>query len=227
MLSPYRVLDLTDERGQLCGQILGDLGAEVILLEPPGGSSSRTMAPFAGNAPDSERSLWFWSYNRGKRSIELDHLSAGPDREVFLRLVADHGDVAAVHSMKDATPGSWHRWTYAELAQQVARTAAGLAALGVELGERVLLMMRNRPDFHWLDLGAQFGIDAVPLLVVLGPDDTTRYFGGYTERKQGPEPRDLAIIANARAGYDDEGLPLFGCAASRGLREIMNPLGLP
>lgn len=77
------------------------------------------------------------------------------------------------------------------------------------------------------DLGAQFGIDAVPLLVVLGPDDTTRYFGGYTERKQGPEPRDLAIIANARAGYDDEGLPLFGCAASRGLREIMNPLGLP
>ena len=26
--------------------------------------------------------------------------------------------------MKDATPGSWHRWTYAELAQQVARTAA-------------------------------------------------------------------------------------------------------
>ena len=37
MLAPYRVLDLTDQRGQLCGQILGDLGADVILVEPPGG----------------------------------------------------------------------------------------------------------------------------------------------------------------------------------------------
>lgn len=72
MLSPYRVIDLTDERGQLCGQILGDLGAEVVLVEPPGGSSSRRMPPFAGDAQDPERSLWFWSYNRGKRSVIAD-----------------------------------------------------------------------------------------------------------------------------------------------------------
>jgi crotonobetainyl-CoA:carnitine CoA-transferase CaiB-like acyl-CoA transferase len=36
VLSPYRVLDLTDERGLLCGQVLGDLGADVIAVEPPG-----------------------------------------------------------------------------------------------------------------------------------------------------------------------------------------------
>jgi len=41
MLSPFRVIDLSDERGQLCGQILGDLGADVILVEPPGGSRAR------------------------------------------------------------------------------------------------------------------------------------------------------------------------------------------
>jgi hypothetical protein len=77
------------------------------------------------------------------------------------------------------------------------------------------------------ELSTRFGIEAVPLLVVLGPDDTTRYSGGYAERKQGPELRDLHIIARARAGYDDEGLPLFGCAVGRALRQTINPLRLP
>jgi crotonobetainyl-CoA:carnitine CoA-transferase CaiB-like acyl-CoA transferase len=39
MLSPYRVLDLTDHGALLCGQILGDLGADVVLIEPPQGVS--------------------------------------------------------------------------------------------------------------------------------------------------------------------------------------------
>ncbi|MBV8774017.1 MAG: CoA transferase, partial [Deltaproteobacteria bacterium] len=38
MLGSYRVLDLTDEGAMICGQILGDLGADVILVEPPGGA---------------------------------------------------------------------------------------------------------------------------------------------------------------------------------------------
>jgi crotonobetainyl-CoA:carnitine CoA-transferase CaiB-like acyl-CoA transferase len=37
MLSCYRVLDLTDEKGFLCGRVLGDLGADVIKVEKPGG----------------------------------------------------------------------------------------------------------------------------------------------------------------------------------------------
>ncbi|MFN8021141.1 MAG: AMP-binding protein [Acidimicrobiales bacterium] len=101
----------------------------------------------------------------GTSIAEIDAVVAGTTTpRLFLRLVAEHGDVPAVHSMKDATPGSWHRWTYAELAQQVARAAAGFAALGVQPGERVLLMMRNRPDFHWLDLGAQF-VRATPVSI--------------------------------------------------------------
>ncbi|MFM8531087.1 MAG: CoA transferase, partial [Ilumatobacteraceae bacterium] len=52
MLSPYRVLDLTDERGQLAGAVLAMLGAEVIAVEPPGGSTSRALAPFAGGVHD-------------------------------------------------------------------------------------------------------------------------------------------------------------------------------
>jgi crotonobetainyl-CoA:carnitine CoA-transferase CaiB-like acyl-CoA transferase len=72
MLSPYRVIDLSDERGQLCGQILGDLGADVILVEPPGGSRARSLGPFHKHTTDPDRSLYFWSFNRNKRAITLD-----------------------------------------------------------------------------------------------------------------------------------------------------------
>jgi crotonobetainyl-CoA:carnitine CoA-transferase CaiB-like acyl-CoA transferase len=72
MLSPYKVLDLSDERGQLCGQMLGDLGADVVLVEPPTGSSARRIAPFANGLEAPEHSLFFWGFNRNKRSVALD-----------------------------------------------------------------------------------------------------------------------------------------------------------
>ena len=72
MLSQYRVLDLTDERGHLAGFMLAQMGAEVIAIEPPGGSTARRLAPFAGDVDDPERSLHHWAYNRGKKSVVLD-----------------------------------------------------------------------------------------------------------------------------------------------------------
>ena len=48
MLDAYRVIDLTDERGQLAGMILGFLGADVVAVEPPEGTASRRVGPFAG-----------------------------------------------------------------------------------------------------------------------------------------------------------------------------------
>jgi crotonobetainyl-CoA:carnitine CoA-transferase CaiB-like acyl-CoA transferase len=72
MLSPYRVLDLTTERGLLCGQMLGDLGADVIKVEPPGGAPARRLGPFYQDDPHLDGSLFWWAYNRNKRSITLD-----------------------------------------------------------------------------------------------------------------------------------------------------------
>jgi crotonobetainyl-CoA:carnitine CoA-transferase CaiB-like acyl-CoA transferase len=46
MLSTYRVLDLTDERGHLAGLMLAMLGAEVIKIEPPNGVRTRRIGPF-------------------------------------------------------------------------------------------------------------------------------------------------------------------------------------
>jgi crotonobetainyl-CoA:carnitine CoA-transferase CaiB-like acyl-CoA transferase len=87
MLSPYRVLDLSDERGIVCGFIFGELGADVICVEPPGGSTARRRGPFADDIRDGERSLFWWAYARNKRSVVLDPESQG-DREALLRLVA-------------------------------------------------------------------------------------------------------------------------------------------
>ena len=77
------------------------------------------------------------------------------------------------------------------------------------------------------DAATRFHVVAAPALVVVAPDDTVRYAGGYTERKQGPDPRDLAILAAIRAGRDVAPLPIFGCAVSARLRSTLNPLGLP
>ncbi|MFN0026678.1 MAG: CoA transferase [Acidimicrobiales bacterium] len=72
MLSPYRVLDCTDHRGHLAGSMLAQLGAEVILIEPPQGSPARRRPPFAGGSVETGPSLWHVAYNRGKASVVLD-----------------------------------------------------------------------------------------------------------------------------------------------------------
>ena len=86
LLAPYRVLDLTTERGLLCGQIFGDLGADVIKIEPPGGAPARRIGPFYQDTPDPNRSLFWWAYNRNKRGITLDYTS-DEGRALLLRLV--------------------------------------------------------------------------------------------------------------------------------------------
>ncbi len=88
MLSPYRVVDCTDERGQLAGFMLAQLGADVLLVEPPGGSSARWCPPFAGDRAGSDTSLWHWAYNRGKRSVVAD-LTTAAGRSRLDDLVAD------------------------------------------------------------------------------------------------------------------------------------------
>lgn len=68
-LAPYRVLDLTDERGLLAGALFGRLGADVIQIEPPGGSSARNVPPFAQDAPPAENSHFWSAFASGKRGI--------------------------------------------------------------------------------------------------------------------------------------------------------------
>lgn len=81
-LSGLRVVDLADEKGELCGRLLADFGADVIRVEPPGGARSRALPPFHG-----ARSLYFAYRNSNKRGIALD-LEQASDREQLLGLLA-------------------------------------------------------------------------------------------------------------------------------------------
>ena len=54
MLEHCRALDLSDEKGLLCGKILADLGVDVIKVEPPSGDKVGNIGPFYRNIPDSE-----------------------------------------------------------------------------------------------------------------------------------------------------------------------------
>lgn len=84
-LGGLRVLDLADRSGALAGRVLADLGAEVVLVEPPGGNPIRGLAPWLEDRPGPERSCAHLYFSANKRSIVLDPVA---DEATFARLVA-------------------------------------------------------------------------------------------------------------------------------------------
>jgi crotonobetainyl-CoA:carnitine CoA-transferase CaiB-like acyl-CoA transferase len=73
-LAGLRVVDMADEKGELCGRLLADLGADVVRVEPPAGASSRRLPPRHGEA-----GLYFAVRNANKRGIVVD-LASEPGR---------------------------------------------------------------------------------------------------------------------------------------------------
>ncbi len=96
---------------------------------------------------------------------EIDRAVAGltaPKR--FVALVDAHPDLVMLRSRRGDEAGAWDEWTAAEYGSLAARAAAGLRHYGLEPGQRLLLMMRNRPDFHWIDVAAQL-LRATPVSI--------------------------------------------------------------
>jgi crotonobetainyl-CoA:carnitine CoA-transferase CaiB-like acyl-CoA transferase len=87
-LDGVRVLDLADRSAALAGRILADLGAEVILVEPPGGGSIRSEGPFLDGDAGPERGFAHQYLNANKRSVVLDIHGDADDRARFLALAA-------------------------------------------------------------------------------------------------------------------------------------------
>ena len=85
LLTGCRALDLTDEKGFVCGKILGALGVDVIKVEKPGGDQARNIPPFFHDIPDPEKSLYWMAFNTDKRGITLN-IETEEGQRLFRRL---------------------------------------------------------------------------------------------------------------------------------------------
>ena len=130
---------------------------------------------------------------------EIDELAAG--RTVageFLKTVEVNADRTALRWLDGE---DWRSLTFADVAERAAAAAAGLAALGVGKGDRVVLMMRNIPAFHWLDLAVLFcGATPVSIYNSSAPDQV-QYLVSHCGAK-------VAILENQ--SFLDKFLPIRG-----------------
>lgn len=116
----------------------------------------------------------------------------------FLRTAAQRGDAVA---LRWRAGDDWEEWTWPELAERVARAAAGLTALGVVPGDRIVLMLRNVAEFHVLDLAAMFcGATSVSIYNSSSPEQI-RYLVDHCQASVGivEDPAYLARFLEVRA----------------------------
>jgi long-chain acyl-CoA synthetase len=137
--------------------------------------------------------------------------------QVFVDTVSAHPEKVALR-WRDGD--DWKQWTFGEYGDLVARAAAGMAARGVERGDRVVLMLRNTPEFHVLDVAALM-IGATPVSIynssapdqveylvnhsgaVLGIVEDDGFFSRFAEvRDQLPNLRTLGIVKSGDAEAD-------------------------
>ncbi len=116
-------------------------------------------------------------------SQEIDEAAAGRTiPSAFLDTVAAHGSLLALR-WQDGV--AWRSWTFAEYAHRVACATAGFRALGLEPGDRVVLMMRNIPEFHVLDLAASFcGATSISIYNSSSPEQVA-YLAGHAGARIG------------------------------------------
>src|SRR4051795_5515346 len=81
--------------------------------------------------------------------------------EAFRATAEDHADRVAVRTKDDEVA-----WTWGELRERVDALAGGLAALGLQRGDTVALLLGNRPEFHLCDLAVMM-VGATPFSIYI------------------------------------------------------------
>ena len=182
-LRPYRVLDLTDENGLLASRILADLGADTIVIEPPGGNPARRLGPFYHDIPHPEKSLTWFALNTNKRGITMD-IKTNDGRELLMQMVRkadflfesyppgylkelglDYGVLSEINPglvMTSITPfgqtGPWRDYKGSDLVEM---SLGGLVYLSGEPGRQPLRIPVPQIYFHtgsWAAAGAMMAL---------------------------------------------------------------------
>ncbi len=125
-------------------------------------------------------------------SQDIDAIVAGRTiPSLFVDQVSARGDAVALRWRPPGSPGgsggspgepaATATLTWAEYADQACRVAAGLEALGVRPGQRIVLMMRNRPEFYPADMGALLA-GATPISIYNSSSpEQIEYLAGHSE----------------------------------------------
>ena len=134
-LNNLKVLDISQGvAGPFCAKLLGDLGADVVKVEPPTGDVSRQYGPFPNGEADPEKSASFFFFNTSKRGIVLD-LESSRSKNVLARLVADYDIVVAgeseeVLSRRGLAYADFRRWN----PKIILTTVSGFGSFGPHSG---------------------------------------------------------------------------------------------
>ena len=111
-------------------------------------------------------------------SPTTDHDAGRTIAQAFLDTVEGSGDAVALRWKEG---DAWQEWTFAEYADRVARATTGLRAQGVQRGDRLVLMMRNTPEFHILDVAALM-VGATPISIYnSSAPDQIEYLVGHSK----------------------------------------------
>jgi long-chain acyl-CoA synthetase len=118
----------------------------------------------------------------GLSSQDIDAIVAGRTvPSLFRDMVARRPDAVAVRWRPPGSDTATASFTWAEYAEQACRVAGGLEALGVRPGQRIVLMMRNRPEFYPADMGALLA-GATPISIYNSSSpDQIEYLAGHSE----------------------------------------------
>jgi long-subunit acyl-CoA synthetase (AMP-forming) len=115
------------------------------------------------------------------RVTNEDLLEAVRDQTVPTRFVATVRARPDAVALRWKAGDAWRHWTWTDYAERVTRLAASLRDLGVGRGDRVVLMMRNRPEFHIADLAALL-LGATPISIYnSSAEEQVQYLVGHCE----------------------------------------------
>ena len=111
---------------------------------------------------------------------ELDRLVEGQTVAGAFRDRVKRNPGAVALRWRDQDEG-WSEWTWADYADQATRVAAGLGALGLGPGQRIVLLMRNCPEFHVADTAALLcGATPISIYNSSAPEQV-EYLAGHSE----------------------------------------------